>query len=68
MILIRTRIAQPLVDNYCVLPKLLTDKVMGIYQTRSPNLLESFLVVQMKKKDNSTEESSQKFEYDTLIN
>ena len=40
---------QPMVDNDCILPKLNNDKVSGIHQTWFPNLVESFLVVQMRK-------------------
>ena len=40
---------QPLVDSDFVLPKLITDKVLKIYGTVSPTLLEFFHTVQMKK-------------------
>ena len=38
-------------NDDCILPKLINDKVLGIYQTWFPNLLESFLIVQMRKKE-----------------
>ena len=56
---------QPLLDNDLQLTKTITDKVIGILQTWLPTLLETFIAVQMREKE---EESSQKFEYDTLAN
>ena len=59
MVLLQTRIAQPLVVNDCILSELINDKVSGIYQTWFPTLLESFLTVQVRKNKFLTQESSQ---------
>ena len=40
---------QSLVNDYYILSRLVTDKVMGIVQTWLLTLLESFLPVQMRK-------------------
>ena len=42
---------QPVVDKYCILSKIINDKVLGIYQTWIPTLLESFLTVQIRKQE-----------------
>ena len=61
---------QPLVNNDCILPNPICDKLSEIYQNWFPTLLvESFLTVEMIKKQKIlTKESSSKFECDTLTN
>ena len=47
----------------------MSDKVLGIFQIWLPTLLELFLTVQMREKEESfTQESSPKFECDTRRN
>ena len=64
VILLQTRLvqSQPLVNNDCALLKRITNKVMVIFQTWLLTILESFLNIQMRKKESLTQESSQTFE------
>ena len=50
MTLLQTRITHTLVDNDIILPKFITKKVLGLFQTWLLTLLEYFLAVQIKKK------------------
>ena len=70
VILLQTRLEyyQPLVDNGCIVTKLINDKVLRIYHTWFPKLLEFFLIVQMRKKGSFIKDLLGNFEYDTLIN
>ena len=55
-----------MVDKDYKLPKLINNKILMIYQTWFPAQLDSFLTVQMREKENFTNEVSQKNECDTL--
>ena len=48
--LVELKLPQPLEDNDFILPKLIPDKLIGIFHTWLPNLLESFLTVQIGQK------------------
>ena len=45
--LLQTKLAQPLVDNDCIFNELINEKLLVIYKTWFPTLLEAFLTVQM---------------------
>ena len=51
MTLFQLECRQQLVDNHCILPKLITDKVFGNFQTWLLTILDSFLTVQIGGKE-----------------
>ena len=59
---------QPLADYDCIFPKVVTDKVLGIYKNRVPTLLETFSLSKWRKKESLTQESSQKLKFDPHTN